>query len=261
VLRNYGILIDVAMVNGGAERIKPRFERRRFRQVLPHQQVKRSAESEDLQAAIRAFLARFDAFKEDEVGFDGRIRAQLDAIAAELDTSSYASAQTHFEETVDDADSIRTLPDGYESSEAWEPAGGWDAADAGPSGAIREALNELRQQEHHASHATRGDTRSRAVKRRSDFAPLAGELPKNARYVRGRSGEQRRSERLAGKRKAGFAPSPEEHPKDGRFHRGRADEHRRSERLAGKRKADLAALTEDHGTQDRRQMRRSGHEN
>jgi hypothetical protein len=255
------------MAGNGAGRIKPRFKRRRYRQVLPRQQVARSADRqqvagsadpEELQEAIRAFLGRYDAFMEQDAGFDDRIRAQLDAVAAELERLDEVRGPGTPDEP--DADSIRTLSDGYESSEAWEPVGGWDAADAGPSSVVQ-AMNELRQQEHHARHAARGDTRSRAVKRRSDFAPLSEEHPKSAKYVRGRAGEHRRSERLAGKRKADLAPLPEEHPKDRRFVRGRADEHRRSERLAGKRKADLAALTEDHGTQDRRQMRRSRHEN
>jgi hypothetical protein len=258
VLQNYGILIDVAMVSRGAGRIKSRFERRRYRQRLPRPAAAlnesiesigdESIEDEPIES-IEEVLKRFYA----EVA---RMHRVLDDLGAPGGHTPPGTPEV-------EEDSIRTLSDGYESSEAWEPAGGWDrdAAEAGPSGTVREALNELRQQEHHASHAARGDTRSRAVKRRADFAPVAGEHPKSTRHVRGYTSENRRSARLAGKRKADLAPLPEEHPKDRRFVRGRADDHRRSERLAGKRKADLAALTEDHGTQDRRQMRRSGHEN
>jgi hypothetical protein len=70
VLRNYGILIDVAMVKGGAGRIKPRFERRRYRQRLPWSAA--SYKASRLSVSVRAeYVPPEDDFDDALTGSSG----------------------------------------------------------------------------------------------------------------------------------------------------------------------------------------------
>lgn len=276
-------------------RIKPRFERRRYRKRLPWPAASNSAHDgyvsidDHLDAMWRVWndptsedkhldtLRRmYDDYEATDQQIWKRYYEEMDQIL------SGSGNETYSWKGMDDVDSIRTLSEGYESSEAWEPAGGWNAGEAGASndpgaGPSNNADVDLQsgpsrsrdrgwynmfdrtmrgEAERQQMRSVQMDSRNASsFARQMRMAGLRTAMHHMRRHEH-RSGHASRGDTRSRptKRRADFAGLPGEHPKHGRHQMGSNPNYVPTRREL-KRKAHFAALEEEHGTIDRRQVR------